>query len=101
MFRAEIPCDPRYKDICKYSPNCHQSDHHLYPRSLGKQAVSEAMEEGNVERAQLVRNFVKHPLNRVVTCRRIHDFLDSVNPKELPSEEFMKRMIEAEQTTPQ
>jgi hypothetical protein len=78
MERAEIPC-PSNSDGCKYSPNCHTSTHHTYPRRLGRTALDKA--------------FIEHPVNKVRVCRMIHDFLDLSTPDELPSEERMLRLV--------
>ena len=91
---AEIPCDARLVDICKYAPNCHLSDHHRYPKILGKEAVGAALAEGNVGRALLVRKFIKHNSNVMRVCRRVHDYLDSAAPTELPDELTMQRVID-------
>lgn len=91
-YRFEIACPPD-SEGCKYQPECPLwSVHHLVPRRAGKMAVAEAMADGNVERAQLVRNYVESPFNKARVGRCVHDLLDRF-PEELPSDDAMTRRL--------
>lgn len=92
-FRAEIPC-PTNNDTCKYQPECHTSKHHLYPQIIGKVAAADALADQDPEYAHTIKRFVNHPLNLVVSCRMIHDYLDSVTPDILPDREYMETFLE-------
>lgn len=79
--KREIPC-PSNNEGCKYAPNCFLSEHHLYPQR-------------NAEN-RLQRAFGNLAVNRVVSCRRIHDILDTFPAPDYPSEETMLNVYEQE-----
>lgn len=86
-----IDC-PSNNEGCKYQPNC-QADtvHHTYPRRLVK--ALEGDPEVSEEQRILAKRFINLPMNKVVSCRMIHDFLDTVAYEELPSFERMEREV--------
>jgi hypothetical protein len=77
-----IPC-PNNNDGCKYAPNCHLSEHHIYPRRTAENP--------------LMRRFGNLAINKIVSCRMIHDLLDTFPPPKYPSEAEMQKTIEREQ----
>ena len=77
----EIPC-PSNREGCKYAPNCHVSEHHIYPRRTAE--------------TRLQRDFGNLAINKIVACRNIHDLLDTLPPPEYPESDEMKRAIERE-----
>lgn len=90
MERAQvIPC-PSNNEGCKYAPDCTLSIHHKYPRRLVKELAASGASEEDV---RLARRFINLPFNKVVTCRAIHDYLDTVAHDSLPSQERMERAI--------
>lgn len=74
-----IPCPDNGQEECKYAPNCHLSDHHIYPRRTMD--------------SPLKKKFGSLPVNRIVSCRMIHDFLDMMPEPRYPSETEMDRII--------
>jgi len=84
-----IPCPSNVED-CKYSPNCGLSVHHTYPRRLVKELQDSGAPEDEV---RLARKFINLPFNKVVCCRFLHDFLDTVAHEQLPSTERMERDV--------
>lgn len=73
-----IPC-PRNAEACKYAPDCELSQHHLYPRRTAD--------------TSLKRRFGNLIVNKVLSCRNIHDILDTFPPPEYPEDEDMKTTI--------
>lgn len=84
-----IPC-PSNAEGCKYAPNCGLSEHHKYPRRLVKELAASGASE---EEERIARRFINLPFNKVVVCRAIHDYLDTVAHDSLPTNERMQRAI--------
>lgn len=94
-IRPEDRCMPHEQALegCRYAPNCvTNSAHHKVPRYLGKLGVMDAMAEGDIERAKLIRDFINCDENIRTGCRLLHDEWDKDNPTELPSDEEMARL---------
>lgn len=75
-----IPC-PNHNEECKYYPNCHTSEHHVYPRRDVK--------------TPLQKRFGNLAINKIVACRNIHDLLDTLPAPKYPEVEKMERAIHA------
>lgn len=76
-----IPC-PANSEGCKYAntpDGCHLSEHHLYARRTAD--------------TSLKRRFGNLATNKVVTCRNIHDTLDTFPVPEYPSVDVMRRAV--------
>lgn len=86
---ATIPC-PANSEGCKYAPDCTLSTHHQYPRRLVKELAASGADE---EEVRVARRFINLPYNKVVACRMIHDYLDTVAHDSLPSHERMERAV--------
>ena len=82
-----LPLNRRFAE-CNYYPNCHRSKHHILPRRLAKIAIEAGVGEEYVAK---LRNAIKHPLNHLDACRRVHDVLDDHTSDELPSEDYLER----------
>lgn len=85
MERARfIPCpsNKEAREGCKYAPNCFVSEHHIYPKRTAS--------------SKLERAFGNLAINKIETCRNIHDTLDTFPPPEYPEPEAMKQAIERE-----
>ena len=92
-----IPCPSNERESCKYFPNCSdQSRHHILPRRLVKIAEEAGAGKDYLTRLQ---RLVRHPTNKIITCRMIHDFLDQHTSDELPSEEYIDRRLYGIQET--
>ena len=82
MERARlIPCPDNDVD-CKYRDTpegCHLSEHHIFPRRTANSATK--------------RRFGNLAINKVVSCRMIHDILDTFPPPEYPEVGEMKAAI--------
>lgn len=83
MARAErfIPC-PSNAEGCKYEDTpqgCHTSEHHIYPRRTAD--------------TPLKRRFGNLACNKVISCRAIHDVLDTFPPPEYPEPREMRDAI--------
>lgn len=73
-----IPC-PSDNEECKYYPDCHLSEHHIYPRRTAD--------------TPLKKKFGNMAINKVVCCRNIHDLLDTFPPPSYPSTERMRNKL--------
>ena len=73
-----IPC-PINNEGCKYSPNCLTSEHHIFPRRTADTGLK--------------KRFGNLAINKIVTCRNIHDLLDTFPPPEYPDKDEMRRII--------
>lgn len=88
----DIPC-PANMDGCKYGPECPvYSAHHLNPIRLLKIAKEIQMEQSYQER---LRTLVRHPRNKIIVGRCVHDYLDTLTSDELPSEDYIDRKLQA------
>lgn len=83
-----IPCpnNEEARSSCKYAPNCFHSEHHIYPRRTAD--------------TRLKRAFGNLSINKVVSCRMIHDILDTFPPPEYPSTDHMKDAYELQMRRP-
>lgn len=82
MGERFIPCpsNEEARKGCKYAPDCHLSEHHLYPKRTGE--------------TKLKRAFGNLAVNKVTSCRMIHDVLDTFPPPEYPEPAKMKEIYE-------
>ena len=88
----KIPC-PENNEGCKYAPDCiSNSVHHVYPRRLVR--ALEKDPSVSEDEARIAKRFINLPINKVVSCRMIHDYLDTVSHTELPSTERMERALD-------
>lgn len=76
-----IPC-PENNDDCKYKntpDGCMDSIHHIFPRRTAD--------------TPLKRRFGQLGMNKVISCRNIHDLLDRMPEPRYPNEAEMDRII--------
>ena len=86
----EIPC-PENNEECKYYPNCHLSKHHEIHRDYVKRQIEER--PGDAEYARTAHRYMNDPRFIIISCRMIHDLLDKLPTKELPTLGEMKRRL--------
>ena len=84
-MERRIPCPSNAKD-CKYAPSCHTSEHHVYPRRTAD--------------TKLERAFGNLGINKIISCRMIHDILDTFPPPAYPEEDVMRDTFETERGRP-
>lgn len=78
MERRVIPC-PSNNEACKYAPDCHLSEHHLYPKRTAD--------------TPLKRRFGNLAMNKVISCRNIHDLLDTFPEPQYPAAKEMRDAV--------
>lgn len=94
-FKYELGCAENIKPFCKYG-ECLNSIHHLVPRRIGAEAISEALQADNPELARLIKKYINHWSNKVLIGRCIHDIFDTM-PQPLPDEATMRETIDGQQ----
>lgn len=75
----EVGCPANRQEDCRYAPDCHLSEHHLFPRRTWD--------------TPLKKKFGALPVNRMIVCRNIHDMLDQMPEPNYPNETEMDRLI--------
>lgn len=81
MRERLIPCpdNSEISTTCKYWPECHVSEHHIYPRRTMD--------------TPLKKRFGNLAIHKVIVCRMIHDLLDTFPPPAYPDEELMEKKV--------
>lgn len=81
-----IPC-PANNEGCKYAPRCFEDSHHVYPERTAD--------------TRLKRIFGNLSINKIVSCRRIHeDVLDNIPEPDYPPVREMKDAVYEQRRRP-
>lgn len=78
MERDYFPCSPNPECPYALSGNCREDIHHYYQNPVP---------------SHLARIFRNLPQNTVETCRRFHETVLDLQPKEYPDQETMRQEI--------
>lgn len=82
-YLREIPCpsNEETREACPYATRegCHLSEHHVFPKRTADTGLK--------------RTFGNLAINKITSCRWIHDTLDQFPPPEYPPNEVMRRTV--------